>query len=298
MPQHLDPYIFDSAMRAIDLRLSARVGDVFNKTMLAYMEITGESRIPVVDEDYTGIYDQFHGVALVHKISDWYKSTYGRVGDMPGFGKRRILIRGALFPVVIPAGFNVDPSVYPIDRYLPNVPSTLFGLLTPQEVQDAEAKCHIFFKMGSRLALFRAKLNFCSCRQEIKELASRAREDLESASESLNSHDPNPALWSCLQATEKYLKVFILFHEPTMVLDDLRKKYSHDLVKLSRECSRLNVHFTVIHPFVDAFTFTAGDRYEKPKWDVATALSFVDQAYAACDLVAQSLNHTIGKVKA
>jgi hypothetical protein len=297
MPQYLDPYSFDSAMRATDLRLSARVGNVFSKTMLAYMEMSGDSSISITDEGYTGVYDQFRGTALVHKINNWYKRTYGYVGNVPGFGKRKILIRGTLFPVVIPPGFNVDPSVYPLNRYIPDVPSTLLGILTLREVHEIEANCHVFFKMGSRLALFRVKLNSHACSQEIKELASRAREDLESASESLNANDPNPALWSCLQATEKYLKVFILFLKPAIVLDNLKDKYGHNLVKLSRECSRLDANFTVIHPFVDAFIFTAADRYEKPKWDVATALSFVDQAYAACDLVAQSIIQAIGKEK-
>ena len=90
----------------------------------------------------------------------------------------------------------------------------------------------------------------------VKQWLERAAKDLEIAQYDIkDSKRAEYVAFNCQQSAEKYLKAFIIAH-------NLKLKYTHDLVNLTRICSQKDKDFVKLEPYVEELTpFYIESRY-------------------------------------
>ncbi len=289
------PYIssdeqLDVFLKQFDKEYSSIYGDVFTKTMMAYVHITGEKQIPAGDPGYTGNYDPFQGHSLVKKINKWYEETYGllaQVGNV--FGERRIIVRGQLVSMIVPPIFNGNPKKFDPFKYIKELPENLISVLGEDERQDLKEKMVAFYWIGSRLALCNVCLSGAKGRSDAVQLIIGGHGDLTASVKAFSMGDPRPSLWSASQAIEKYLKGFLLDCDQTTTLASLKKNFGHGIKDLVSKASTYEPFIGNLAAYADAFDFSANDRYLPPRHNPTRALQLVDGTFVACDAIAQVL---------
>lgn len=263
-------------------------GDIFFRSAAAYTALTGERQVPVVDPGYTGNYDPFRGFQLYVKIHKWYEGVYGTLSQLKDvFGVRKIMVRGYILTLRIPSVYNGDPSTFIPFEFIPDLSANLKGKLTKEEVDDITSRFIAYYKIGSRLALCSTILRSSNASVLVKTLFLRGKADLDSATSSFSNSDPNPALWSATQGVEKYIKGFLACFDSGLTEELFKNKYGHKLSKLLDAAVVHDAWLEIIRPTIMNNDITTDDRYNSPRHTSRESLVIIDQAYAACDAIAQ-----------
>lgn len=177
--------------------------------------------------------DPYSGCNLFHSVCQWYTDHYEEKACVPALGQRPILIRGEVFTVTIPPVFN-NTTQKAVQKYIHAMPDALWSILDNREKTMTQNRFDLMLSQVRQLV----NLNLGAGTEEfahpirLRDFIIRGYTDLVSAASKMDKVDPHATVWDCQHAAEKYLKAYIVFKEPLIAEETLKKKLGHNVEKL------------------------------------------------------------------
>jgi hypothetical protein len=279
---------FDSRMRAIDQLLAAHGVSLYVRPLHAWSLLTGKTRLvgPVPPDPARGPYEEPN---LIGTITAWYDRYYPAHGHVEGdWGPRLILIRAEVFLAHIPVVYNPEQPPDAL-KCIKGLSDSLLTALTADERAHIQKRFNTFFLQASDLALCFVAFSTPRKTGLMGELLVAGWADPRCACRSFRPQEASAVLFPMQQATEKYLKAFLVGADAALTDQQLRKRYGHNIRRLLDGCRHVDGAFDQYDPLIKALEFSAEVRYRPPAITLVDALRTVDIAHAICHLVAVRL---------
>ena len=239
----------------------------------------------------------YEGPNLQYRIHEWYQEHYGTLTTLPKTRQQRlILVRGQLFKINIPMVFNAFNTLN-VFEHIPEMPAEFREMLTPADREEIQQSFNVFYRQTSDTELCRIRVRGCADKTSCYSLLCAGWSDLTTCGQAFSPQDPGASLFPAQQATEKYLKAMLLFSDPGLSDDALKRKYGHKIARLAEECSKIDVRLSQFLPHAHMLDFGQEVRYKRPHLELVEIVDRVNLSHGTCHLVALSLLSTFSKQK-
>jgi HEPN domain-containing protein len=274
---------FEDRMEDIDADLAARGVSLTKRGFLAYSTLAGQKQF--IFQPYNRGLSPFVPPNLLHTVENWYTRRYGKEFLLHGpWAVRPVVIRGHPYVLEIPRVYNAT-RLPPAATAIRNLTPELCRSLSPEEHRELQDRFWVCYRQVSDVSLLWVRLRAEQTDSLAGQLLERGRVDLFSASETYDAGDPGGILFTCQQATEKFLKAFVSLSDAAVTETQLKDSYGHDLRKLLKAAALMapRVSSVQVHPRL----LSAGPdvRYRTQRLSMAEGVAVLDSAWDICHMV-------------
>jgi len=281
-------------IEALDLQLGNEGVQAFFRPLVACVRFPCSGKL-VGSFPEDPVVGRYEGPNLQYRIHEWYHKHYGRLTTIPGVWQERLtLVRGQVFKIDIPLIFNATNTLSAFE-YIPEMPLEFRDMLRSEEREDIQRQFDEYYRQTSDTALCLTVMRRCADKTSCFSLLSAGWSDLTTCGKAFTPEDPGASLFPAQQATEKYLKVILLFNDPELSDDNLKRKYGHKIALLAQECTKIDARFSQFLPSVHMLDYGQEVRYKRPHLQLSEIVDRVNLSHSACHLVAQSLLSTLSR---
>ena len=282
---NLSPEEFDRQMQDLDKVLGQEGVPVPKRPLVAATRFPCENKL-IGSFPPDPALGAFEGPNLMYSIGHWYERHYPDQAVFPDrLHTRIVLIRGEPFSIRIPFILNAFGKLSVFD-YIQKLSPALLDLLDQHEKKLLQGKFDAFYREASNILLCLTVAQGANASDLCCSLLATGWADLKSCGGGFNAQDPAAALFPAQQATEKYLKAFLVENNEGLDSEGLRKKYGHDISRLVEACALQSADFQQVIPHARGLSYGQEVRYVRPAFSLAEILDMVDLSHAICDLVA------------
>lgn len=281
------PDEFESIMRQIDDELGKQGVPVFKRPLVAATKYPCKNKL-IGNFEPDPRMGSYEGPNLFVSIDKWYKKYYPVHSVLPDrLHTRIVLLRGEPFRLRIPYVFNAFGKLKVFD-YLEDVSPALLDLIDERQRLILQRRFDVFCRETSNILLCIAVTKTAE-KTLVPQLLKAGWADLKSCGGGFNRQDPGSTLFPAQQATEKYLKAYLLFRDDSVTEKDLKGKYGHKIEELLSACAAISAEFEQVLPDIDRLSFDQGVRYQRPNLTLHDIVDRIDLSHSICNLIASLL---------